>query len=146
MRLSVLTLFSISKPVWPGPPPKPTRQPAQKWGGKVNGAVRFRPSPLFRRPFDQGNEADLAQAFALKAAVRLARVAVQHLHRSAADRRDQDAARLELLQQFRRLMRRRGRDHDAVERRLFRPALPAVAVAGEDIIDPQYFQPVLGLG
>ena len=71
---------------------------------------------------------------------------MQPLHRRPPHRTHQYAARLQLVQQFRRLARRGRRDHDAVERRLLRPAQAAVAVAGDDVVDAQHPQPPLRLG
>ena len=70
---------------------------------------------------------------------------MQHLHRRASHRRDQHPVRLQLFQQFGRLGRRGGGDHDPVERRLFGPAQAAVAVFGDDVLDLQHPQSRFGL-
>src|ERR1051326_138926 len=118
---------SRSKPVTHDPSVADYRDTSpSEWGGKLTLSQHR------QGPGHQGHETHRHQGVALQAALALDDALDDLRRRVAADRYDQDAAQAELVDQRLRALLGGGGDDDAVERRLARPALAAVADVKHD--------------
>src|SRR5258705_4920654 len=129
-------------------PPSAARTPphAFAWGGNKNAHGIALTLPQHRqRARHQGHEAYRHQRVALQAALALDDALDDLRGGIAADRHDQDAAHGKLVDQRLWTLFGGGGDDDAVERRLARPALAAVADIEHDVVDAERDQQPLGL-